>query len=73
MKILSNFELPLLLTCNQVDIRKVIFYCLGENQATEAFCSKFIRCRSPCQLQNLKTLSTLRAMKTSDMGKVSGI
>ena len=28
-------------------------YCLGENQASETFCWKFIRCQSPCQLQNL--------------------
>ena len=37
----------------------VEYYCLGKNQASETFCSKFIRCKSPCQLQNLKILWTI--------------
>ena len=61
MKILNNFELPLWLNCNQMDIKVVISikYCLGKNQTSETFCSKFIRCQSLLQLQYLKILSTL--------------
>ena len=35
------------------------YYCLGKNQASETFCSKFIKCQSSYQLQNLEILSTL--------------
>ena len=37
----------------------VEYYSLGKNQGSETFCWKFIRCQSPYQLQNLKTLLTL--------------
>ena len=36
----------------------VEYYCLAKNQASETFCWKFIRCQSPYQQQNLKTLFT---------------
>ena len=32
---------------------------MGKNQASEMFCSKLIRCKSPCRLQNLKILLIL--------------
>ena len=35
------------------------------NQTSEAFCSNFIRCQSPDQLQNLKILVTLCGHKNS--------
>ena len=35
------------------------YYWLGKNQASETFCSKFIKCRCLHQLQNFKILSTL--------------
>ena len=35
------------------------YRCLGKNKASETFYSKFIRCQSPYQLQNVKTLLTL--------------
>ena len=43
----------------------VEYYCLGKNEASDTFCSKFIRCQSPYQLQNLKTLLTLCWHKNS--------
>ena len=35
------------------------YYCLGKNQASEAFCSTFTRSQSLGQLQNLNTLLKL--------------
>ena len=43
----------------------VEYYCLGENQASETFCSKCFRCQSSCQLQNHKILSTHRGLKNA--------
>ena len=37
----------------------VEYFCLAKNEASETFCSKFIRCQSPYQLKNLKTLLTV--------------
>ena len=39
------------------------YYCLGKNKASEMFCSKLIRCKSPCRLQNLKILLILWSHK----------
>ena len=61
MKILSNFELSFCHIYQSDYFHKiwVEYYCLGKNQASETFCSKFIRCQIPNQLQNLKILLTL--------------
>ena len=43
----------------------VEYYCLGENQESETFCSKCFRCQCSCQLQNHKILSTHRGHKNA--------
>ena len=66
LNFLTKFELPLWFNCNQMDMKVVIsikyewkYYCLGKNQASEAFCSTFTRSQSLGQLQNLNTLLKL--------------
>ena len=44
------------------------YYCLGKNETSEIFCSKF---SCPCQLQNLKILLHFGATKTH-VGKIFG-
>ena len=36
------------------------YYCLDENHASRTRSSRFVRCQSPYQLQNLKILSTFQ-------------
>ena len=62
----NQFWAMILFTCNQIDINVVISIkyewntvVLEKNKASEIFYSKFIRCQSPYQLQNVKTLLTL--------------
>ena len=61
MKFLSNFELMLLVSCNQIDIEVVISIKYGWN--TIAWAKIIHLGRYPYQQQNLKILSILQGHK----------